>query len=68
MLALLVTPVFYELLDQWANLTRRVGRGVASLPSRFRRARPPRPEPAAVGSANGHGTPYEAPAERAPLA
>jgi HAE1 family hydrophobic/amphiphilic exporter-1 len=37
LLALLVTPVFYALLDMWVNLTRRLG---------IRFAVEPRPRPA----------------------
>ena len=42
-LALIVTPVFYVLLDQWVNFTRRIGIRFAVEPRR-------RPEAAPVGS------------------
>ncbi len=43
-LALIVTPVFYVLLDQWVNLTRTVGRRL----TRGRRPAPAAPAPAKV--------------------
>ena len=50
-LALIVTPVFYVLLDQWVNLTRRLGIRFAVQPR-------PRAEPV---------LPHEKPAVRHPI-
>jgi HAE1 family hydrophobic/amphiphilic exporter-1 len=35
-LALIVTPVFYALLDQWVNFTRRIGIRFSVVPTRPR--------------------------------
>jgi HAE1 family hydrophobic/amphiphilic exporter-1 len=43
-LALLVTPVFYAILDMWVNLTRRLGIRFSVAPRQE-----PKPEPSLEG-------------------
>jgi HAE1 family hydrophobic/amphiphilic exporter-1 len=62
-LSLVVTPVFYILLDQWVNFTRRMGLRFTVEPSKSRFA--PETAPGAetvevhagIGNGNGHGNP-----------
>jgi len=49
-LALIVTPVFYVLLDQWVNLTRRIGIRFAVQPRPRAEPAPARREPAEARS------------------
>ena len=52
LLALLVTPVFYSLLDMWVNFTRRIGIRFAVEPKKAPAAAEPLPfEPEPVGRA-----------------
>jgi HAE1 family hydrophobic/amphiphilic exporter-1 len=52
-LALLVTPVFYSLLDAWVNFTRRIGIRFSVQPA-AELAHDPRPASAALEPAEAH--------------